>query len=321
MQAIGCLSLSLSHTLSLPFSLILSISLVLIPIFSLDPFLFFSVIPPSLLQTLSFYFYTSIEPIFSSGDAPGGSRDIGNSYVFFFDIISSLLSAMADSYPELLAPYLPNLEKWVWVTIYRQSKVMGDNLIILYLLTYDLSHLLVSYSPHLPLFHTLFLSTSVSLFFSLSSLFFSPCFVVIFSLKVCISHIALFIFLSVPLSLSDSPSIYFYLFISLFIYLCIYLSIYLPIYLCVFSSVCSFIYLSIYPSIYLPIYLSIYLFIYLSIYLFIYLSICLSMHLLIYLSIYLSMYIFLITSLPLFLTLLLSIDLIFILLLHFYSYL
>ena len=274
MQAIGCLSLSLSHTLSLPFSLILSISLVLIPIFSLDPFLFFSVIPPSLLQTLSFYFYTSIEPIFSSGDAPGGSRDIGNSYVFFFDIISSLLSAMADSYPELLAPYLPNLEKWVLETIFRQSKVMGDNLIILYLLTYDLSHLLVSYSPHLPLFHTLFLSTSVSLLFSLSSLFFSPCFVVIFSLKVYIS-------LNRSLYCSLSPSLW----LTLYLFLSFYLSIYLSMYLFIYAS----FHLSVYFSIYLSIYISIYLFISLSIYLSIYQYIYLSVYLCIF-SIYLSIY-------------------------------
>lgn len=51
------------------------------------------------------------EPIFSSGGAPGGSRDIGNSYVFFFDIISCILSSMADTNPELLAPYLPNFVK------------------------------------------------------------------------------------------------------------------------------------------------------------------------------------------------------------------
>ena len=52
------------------------------------------------------------EPIFTKGDWTAGSgRDIGNSYVFFFDLVGALLGDIADNEPELLAPYLPNLER------------------------------------------------------------------------------------------------------------------------------------------------------------------------------------------------------------------
>jgi hypothetical protein len=51
------------------------------------------------------------------------SRDIGNSYVFFFDLLEALTSAMGSSHPELLAPYLPNFERYVteqtWL-LYRE---------------------------------------------------------------------------------------------------------------------------------------------------------------------------------------------------------
>lgn len=47
------------------------------------------------------------EPIFSVGER----RDIGNSYVFFFDLVGSLMGPIAEKQPELLAPYLPNLER------------------------------------------------------------------------------------------------------------------------------------------------------------------------------------------------------------------
>ena len=40
-------------------------------------------------------------------------RDIGNSYVFFFDIIEALMESMAVKQPELLSPYLRNLERCV----------------------------------------------------------------------------------------------------------------------------------------------------------------------------------------------------------------
>ena len=51
------------------------------------------------------------EPIFTQSDR-GSNRDIGNSYVFFFDMIGSLLGPLADSEPSLLAPYLPQLERY-----------------------------------------------------------------------------------------------------------------------------------------------------------------------------------------------------------------
>jgi hypothetical protein len=95
---------------------------------------FFSLV--SILFCISYFVHSSIiifylyrvifhfpEPIFSSGDSPGGSRDIGNSYVFFFDIISCLLSSMADTHPELLAPYLPNFEKYVMMCYYCTALV------------------------------------------------------------------------------------------------------------------------------------------------------------------------------------------------------
>lgn len=47
------------------------------------------------------------EPIFKTG----ASRDIGNSYVFFFDLIGCLLGPLAQAQPDLLSPYLPNFER------------------------------------------------------------------------------------------------------------------------------------------------------------------------------------------------------------------
>ena len=43
----------------------------------------------------------------------GGKRDIGNSYVFFYDIVEALMVSMGDKQPHLLAPYLPHLERCV----------------------------------------------------------------------------------------------------------------------------------------------------------------------------------------------------------------
>ena len=43
--------------------------------------------------------------------AAPSSRDIGNSYVFFFDLVGSMLGPLAQSQPSLLAPYLGNLER------------------------------------------------------------------------------------------------------------------------------------------------------------------------------------------------------------------
>ena len=43
----------------------------------------------------------------------GGKRDIGNSYVFFYDIVEALMVSMGDKQPHLLAPYLPHFERCV----------------------------------------------------------------------------------------------------------------------------------------------------------------------------------------------------------------
>jgi hypothetical protein len=49
------------------------------------------------------------EPIFKESDP--SRRDIGNSYVFFFDFVGCLLHAFAEKQPHLLAPYITNLER------------------------------------------------------------------------------------------------------------------------------------------------------------------------------------------------------------------
>lgn len=49
------------------------------------------------------------EPINSIGNS--GTRDIGNNYVFFFDLLASVLGSIGEARPELLTPYLPQLER------------------------------------------------------------------------------------------------------------------------------------------------------------------------------------------------------------------
>ena len=49
------------------------------------------------------------EPINTAGDMTG--RDIGNNYVFFFDMVGSLLGSIGEKEPQLLAPFLPNFER------------------------------------------------------------------------------------------------------------------------------------------------------------------------------------------------------------------
>lgn len=76
------------------------------------------------------------EPIFNPGDldskfhsnsssssTSGVGRDIGNSYVFFFDILGSLLRSIGRNNPDLLVPYLENFEKaveWAEVNVIRE---------------------------------------------------------------------------------------------------------------------------------------------------------------------------------------------------------
>ncbi len=50
------------------------------------------------------------EPIFGISDSKS-NRDIGNSYVFFFDFIGAMLNCFSEKHPMLLAPYLPQLER------------------------------------------------------------------------------------------------------------------------------------------------------------------------------------------------------------------
>ena len=55
-------------------------------------------------------------------------RDIGNSYVFFFDLIGSILGPMADKDPFLIAPYLPQLERCLlWAESNILEEMLGDN--------------------------------------------------------------------------------------------------------------------------------------------------------------------------------------------------
>eukprot|EP01035_Chromulina_nebulosa_P019192 gene19192-25038_t len=51
------------------------------------------------------------EPISSSGLID--NRDIGNSYVFFFDLIESILQPISRDTPELLLPYISNIERCI----------------------------------------------------------------------------------------------------------------------------------------------------------------------------------------------------------------
>lgn len=52
------------------------------------------------------------EPINNQADESNTSRDIGNNYVFFFDVLSGILEEMGESHPQLLAPYLDKLTRY-----------------------------------------------------------------------------------------------------------------------------------------------------------------------------------------------------------------
>ena len=67
------------------------------------------------------------EPINSKSDSKS-MRDIGNSYVFFFDLVGSILGPMAEKDPFLIAPYLPQLEKsLLWAESNILEEMLGDN--------------------------------------------------------------------------------------------------------------------------------------------------------------------------------------------------
>jgi len=63
------------------------------------------------------------EPIFSKADK--SMRDIGNSYVFFFDLLGSILETMAEKDPFLIAPYLSQLEKCL---VYAEANILEEML-------------------------------------------------------------------------------------------------------------------------------------------------------------------------------------------------
>ena len=66
------------------------------------------------------------EPINSKADSKS-MRDIGNSYVFFFDLVGSILGPMAEKDPSLIAPYLPQLEKCLaWAEANILEEMLGD---------------------------------------------------------------------------------------------------------------------------------------------------------------------------------------------------
>lgn len=50
------------------------------------------------------------EPISSVGES---KKNIGNSYVFFFDLVESIIEPIAEKQPDLLIPYLDNLERCI----------------------------------------------------------------------------------------------------------------------------------------------------------------------------------------------------------------
>lgn len=67
------------------------------------------------------------EPINSKSDSKS-MRDIGNSYVFFFDLIGSILGSMAEKDPFLLLPYLSQLEKsLLWAECNILEEMLGED--------------------------------------------------------------------------------------------------------------------------------------------------------------------------------------------------
>ena len=64
----------------------------------------------------------------SSNIEPSATRDIGNSYVFFFDMVSSLLSSIAEKDADLLTPYLSNLERCLqWAEGNVMKEILKEN--------------------------------------------------------------------------------------------------------------------------------------------------------------------------------------------------
>lgn len=66
------------------------------------------------------------EPINKIGDAKG-NRDIGNNYVFFLDMVGSLLTTIGLKQPGLMAPYLKNLERCIhWAEVNIQQEMLPE---------------------------------------------------------------------------------------------------------------------------------------------------------------------------------------------------
>jgi hypothetical protein len=68
------------------------------------------------------------EPI-NKVNGANSSRDIGNNYVFFFDLLGSLLNSIGLKQPTLLAPYLHNLERCVeWAETNIQQEMLPEQI-------------------------------------------------------------------------------------------------------------------------------------------------------------------------------------------------
>lgn len=67
------------------------------------------------------------EPINQRADSKSLARDIGNSYVFFWDLIGHILGTIAEKDPFLITPYLSQLEKCLfWAESNVIEEMLGD---------------------------------------------------------------------------------------------------------------------------------------------------------------------------------------------------
>eukprot|EP01038_Epipyxis_sp_PR26KG_P004845 gene4845-6792_t len=68
------------------------------------------------------------EPINKIGES-NSNRDIGNNYVFFFDMISSIIESIGETQPELLTPYIGHLERSIlWAESNIQEEMLPDKI-------------------------------------------------------------------------------------------------------------------------------------------------------------------------------------------------
>lgn len=69
------------------------------------------------------------EPIFSKGESSAGSsagREVGNSFVFFMDLVGSLVGSLMKQHAHLLQPYISNLERCI---MWAESNILEVNTI------------------------------------------------------------------------------------------------------------------------------------------------------------------------------------------------